>query len=360
MFAIACHNQNWENKRSPGGYNVPKFLSAYICPEADSDDDMRRLVYVASTRAKQVLNISAYRKTDGDWKLSTSQLFNPFINNENFIVEEVPPFELPIVASNYYELSGPADLMASIKNYIEIFEISPTSLGSIEDCQNKFLFTQILKLQTPGAEALSFGSMTHDVLDEYASSPNSFKTNDALIALIEKYYAKHQHIFCKNRGPKYLKYAKWLIPAYLSKYPITQKPFSLEETYHGVIGNGVKIKGKLDRIEKSASGIKVVDYKSGKTAPKSKPFIDDNNTGSQYWKQATIYTALMQQNFKDADQYNFEFHYIEQDKIVTPFVYERNEGFEKWLEILHTNIKQMRFQEQCLNPECIYCKNKIA
>ena len=68
----------------------------------------------------------------------------------------------------------------------------------------------------------------------------------------------------------------------------------------------------------------------------------------------------MQQNFKDADHYNFEFHYIEQDKIVNPFVYERNEGFEKWLEILHTNIKQMRFQEQCLNPECIYCKNKIA
>ncbi len=360
VFAIASNNKNWESKGNSGGYSVPKFLSEFICIEADSDDDMKRLIYVASTRAKSYLNISSYRKTDSEKDLSISKLFESFVTSKNCKFEEVTSFELPEIKSTQYQLNGSESLMLLIKECINKFEISPSSLHPIEECQNKFLYTQILKLQTPGAEALSFGSMIHDVLNAYAANLDNYKKGEELEILIEECYRKHSHWFCKNRGPKYLKFAKWLIPDYLQKYPITETSFSLEETYHGEFENNIKIKGQLDRVEKSLSVIKVVDYKSGKTLPNSKPFVDEANTGSQYWKQATIYTKLMMQNFKDAETYKFEFHYLEQDKTVIPFVYEKNEEFENWLGKLYSDIKQMNFQEQCLNPDCIYCKNKIS
>ena len=59
VYLVATHDKLWENKSDQGKIKVPDLLNRFIVPEADIDDDMRRLLYVACTRAKANLSVSS-------------------------------------------------------------------------------------------------------------------------------------------------------------------------------------------------------------------------------------------------------------------------------------------------------------
>ena len=67
----------------------------------------------------------------------------------------------------------------------------------------------------------------------------------------------------------------------------------------------------------------------------------------------------MQENFKEAKECSFEFHYPEQQKTVESFTYEHNQSFLDWLGDIWTNTKSLTFESQCAVPECVYCVNRL-
>jgi succinate dehydrogenase/fumarate reductase-like Fe-S protein len=67
----------------------------------------------------------------------------------------------------------------------------------------------------------------------------------------------------------------------------------------------------------------------------------------------------MQENFKDASNFSFEFHYPENSKTIDPYTYEHNQSFLDWLGDIWQSTQSLSFKSQCEDPECVYCKNKL-
>ena len=358
VYLIACHNKNWEDHDFKGLLKVPDLLNRYISPEADSLDDLRRLIYVACTRAKTQLHVTAHRKTNSDKDVEVSSLLEQFGKTSNVSIEFVEDFKLPVIESETYTLSADPELMGLIREKVNSFEISPTSTGVWDKCQNEFLFTQVLKMGGSFNEAPSFGIVVHNVLYRYALNKNRSEIQNFIFELIDEEFNNQRHCFHSTHIEKYKKYAQWLIPNYLQKNPIQQTPEHLEGKFHAVLSNGVKIKGKLDRIEVSGDEVKVIDYKTGRYKEKLKAFVDYTEPGSQYWRQAMMYSMLMRENFK-ANKLTFEFHYPEIEKGIFTFHEPEHAGFNEWLKNIWEKTNQLMFKKSCGNPDCLYCSIQL-
>jgi DNA helicase-2/ATP-dependent DNA helicase PcrA len=74
VFLAGCNAAFWEKKRKPGGgYKLPDTMFASQ-PAATEEEELRRLFYVALTRAEQQLYIS-YSKFKNDGKELEPSMF---------------------------------------------------------------------------------------------------------------------------------------------------------------------------------------------------------------------------------------------------------------------------------------------
>ena len=359
VYLIACHNKNWENHDHRGSIKVPDLLNRFISPEADSLDDMRRLIYVACTRAQTTLHVSVHRKTASDKETSITALLQTFGTMNGVELEIVEDFPLPEIAVDSYTIQADEELMNLVREKINSFEISPTSTGVWQRCQNEFLFTQVLKMGGFFSEAPIFGTVVHNVLQRYAANENRETIPNFIFDLIDQEMNKQKHLFHSTHFEKYKIYAKWLVPHYLRNNPIHKTPSHIEGEFHAVLSNGVKIKGKLDRVEVNGDEVKVIDYKTGRYKDQLKLFSDHGQPGTQYWRQAMMYSMLMRENFKEKNSMKFEFHYPEIENGVYTFNEEDHEGFNEWLGHIWDKTNRMEFSVACDDPGCVYCAAKL-
>ena len=359
VFLIVCQNTNWEERNHGEGIKVPDLLNRFIVPEPDSKDDMRRLIYVAFTRAKTKLHISCYRKSYSGKDLYMTSLLEGLKLSDQVQFEEVSEFELPSMGTDTYQVACDDELMSLIRERLMTYEISPSSTGSFERCQNEYFFNALMKMPGKSAEAASFGTLVHEVLQLVASEPHRQSDQRFIDKLVEQEMEKLKLNFHTTRIGRYMQYGKWLIKDYLSNYPMLQKPDCIENEFHAILSNGAKLKGKLDRVEINGNLVKVVDYKTGKWKESLKKFESAEEPGTQYWRQANMYTFLMNENFKEASDFIFEFHYPEKEKTIEPYTYEQNQFFHDWLGELWTKTQSLTFDSQCANPACVYCRNKL-
>jgi DNA helicase-2/ATP-dependent DNA helicase PcrA len=356
VYLIASHDKNWENKSKRGQISVPDILNRFISPEADSLDDLRRLIYVACTRAKTRLYVSLHRNTPSDYPQNRSVLLDNFGLPNGVVLEEIADYPLPEMQEDAYTVDADKELVRLIKSKVESFELSPSSVNTWEQCQNEFFFTQVLKLGGITSEAPSFGTIVHDVLQAYAEDDNRLNDPDIINRLVDFEIDRKKHLFHPTHVEKYRRYGKWLLSNYLARQPIRIRPAYIEEEFKTTLDNGVKIKGKLDRVEEVGGNFKVIDYKTGRQSETAKPFESKAKPGTKYWRQAMMYSMLVNDTFEDARNVEFEFHYPEIEKIIFPFKAEENVPFVNWLGEIWANTMELKFNRACEKPGCNYCK----
>lgn len=355
VYLITAHDNKWEKKSKKGDVNVPKILNRFIVPEANSDDDFRRLLYVACTRAKTHLTISHSRIFRNKPTVIT-RFLNNYRNSARIVCTEIPEFEIPTVNQDTYTLNTNKELFTLIQNKITSFEISPSALSTWERCQNEFLYNAILKIPGGSSEPASFGTLFHEIMKEVGNDISVQYNQGVLNTLIDNLMEKHKYNFHSMHVEKYNAYAKYLVKSYLTDYPIKGRSFKIEDTFHAEITGRVRIKGQLDRVEIQGNNVKVIDYKTGSSYRSFKPFQNEAEPGTKYWRQAYVYTTLMMKNFEAAQGFKFEFHFPELKPVISEFTYEQNQSFENFIVDIWDNIQQLRFQKFCGNTDCIYCK----
>lgn len=359
VYVAGCNSNNWESPSKSGKINVPDLLNRFIAPEPESMEDFRKLLYVAMTRAKKCLRLSCYRFSETGNAKTPTKLLNEFGRAVNINgMKEIDIFELPklYLEATPIKLTLHPSVFPLIQEKVEAFEISPTSTGVWLECQHEFLFTQVLKIGNRFNERAVFGNVVHDILYEYAKADIKYRTDGLIIELINREMEKRQCLFHSTHYHKYLEYAKWLIPDYIKRYPIDKSSYQLEEIFRMQLQSGVRIKGKLDRVELRENEVLIVDYKTGKYEQPKKQFESVYNPGTQYWRQAVLYRALIDANFKDQKRVLFEFHYPEKDNSIIECQDEINAPFIEWLEQIWKQTKELNF-ENCSNQTCIYCES---
>jgi DNA helicase-2/ATP-dependent DNA helicase PcrA len=385
VFFAGANASFWEKKRKPGGgYKFPDTLFASQ-PSPVDDEELRRLFYVALTRAKKHLYIS-YSKFRNDGKeLEPSMFIAEILEEHELPVEKIilteeqqMEFELLHFTAHAPEIEkAEEDFISSI---LEKFVMNVTALNAYLACPLGFYYKNLIRIPAGKSESLEFGSAIHHALEKLFrkmqdGGKETFPSKEDMIADFNWYMHKHRENFTKEAFDRRMEYGDEVLRNYYDKYINNwNKVVAVERNIRGIVVNGVPIKGKLDKLEFNGKEVNVVDYKSGNidnALPKMKPPSDKDTNGGDYWRQAVFYKILID-NYeqKEWKVISTEFDFIEPDKkgeyrkekiVITP---QDAETVKQQLTQVWHKIQARDFYTGCGKPDCHWCNfvknNKLA
>ena len=329
VFLAGSNAAFWEKKRKPGGgYKYPDTLFSSQ-PGSAALEELRRLFYVAITRAEKHLYISYARYRNDGKELEPSVFIAEIQQEQHFPATAISlsPEQLAQYAALVFLPQAPEIGQAEehlISQLLQKFVMNVTALNNYLDCPLGFYYKNLIRIPTGKSEATEFGSAIHHALEKFfrtmTEDPGKqFPALDYLLQEFSWYMKRHREHFTREGYDRRFEYGMEVLKQYHNKY-IQQwnKVVTVERNIRGVVMDEIPLKGKLDKLEFDGNQVNVVDYKSGdidKALVKMKAPDDKNPNGGDYWRQAVFYKILIDRyNTKSWNVVSTEFDYVEPDK----------------------------------------------
>ena len=385
VFFAGANASFWEKKRKPaGGYKLPDTMFSSAASGSD-EEELRRLFYVALTRAEKHLYLS-YARYRNDGKEMEPSMFIAEILEQHAIpvdrisltAEEQMEFELLQFAAKSPQIEdAEQDFISAL---LEKFVMNVTALNNYLDCPLGFYYKSLIRIPSGKSEATEFGSAIHHALEKLfrkmqENRNEAFPPKEELISDFNWYMHRHRENFTKEAFERRMEYGDEVLRNYYDKYVNSwNKVVAVERNIRNVVVNKVPLKGKLDKLEFNGKEVNVVDYKSGNidnALPKLKPPHDKMPNGGDYWRQAVFYKILVD-NYeqKDWKVISTEFDFVEPDKkgayrkekiIITP---QDIETVKQQVVTTWEKIQARDFYTGCGKEDCYWCNfvkdNKLA
>ena len=384
VFFAGVNASSWEKKRKPGGgYKLPDTMFA-SSPSfgggqgkvAAEGEELRRLFYVALTRAEKHLYIS-YAKFSNEAKGLEPSMFIAEIQEvhnlpvEQILIpaEEMAEFNLLQFTAQAPEISHDEDDF--IDGLLSKFDMNVTALNNYLKCPLQFYYNNLIRIPSGKNEATEFGSAVHYAIERLFKKmqdggQEKFGSKDELMADFEWYMRRHRENFTQESFARRMEYGEEVLSNYYNKYINSWvKVVAIERNIKGVVVDGVPLKGKMDKLEFDGKNINVVDYKTGdidKALPSLKGPNDKKPEGGNYWRQAVFYKILIDNyTLKDWKVISTEFDFIEPDKkkeyrkekiIITP---EDTNLVREQIADTWDKIQAKDFYTGCGKEDCHWC-----
>lgn len=330
VFFCGCNSGFWEKKRKPGGgYKLPDTIFNTLSQQSE-EEELRRLFYVALTRAKIGLSVSySQYKMDGR-DLEPSMFIEEIQEVHNLAVEKIViPEEKISEFSVLHFMDAAAPEIEKlerefVERKLEKFVMNVTALNNYLKCPLEFYFRNLIRIPSPKNEATEFGSAVHYALERLfrkmqEGGKEEFPSIEEFIADFEWYMHRHRESFTPEQFSRRMEYGRDVLSDYyVANLPGFNKIVAIERNIKNVMVQHVPIKGKLDKLEFDGKSVNVVDYKTGdpdKAFPKLKGPSEKDPVGGDYWRQAVFYKILVDHyEQKDWRVVSSEFDFIEPDK----------------------------------------------
>lgn len=378
VFFAGCNAGAWEKKRKPGGgYRLPDTLLGTTVSSTQADaEELRRLFYVALTRAEQHLILS-YSRFNMDGKEIEPSMFVAELQDQHGYTPETIILSADTLdtfrALQFMEQARPeisAAEEAFVAPLLDKFVMNVTALNNYLKCPLNFYFNNLVRVPSGKSEATEFGSAVHHALqklfENMQQNNNAFADKAAFIEDFNWYMHRHRENFTKEQFDRRMEYGHEVLSNYYDTY-INQwnKIVAVERSIRNVVVKGVPIKGKLDKLEFNGKQVNVVDYKTGdidKAKNKLKPPHEKDPNGGDYWRQAVFYKLLVD-NYqqKDWQVVSTEFDFIEPDKkkqyqkakvVITP---EDTTTVSEQIVAVWNKIQAREFYTGCGKADCHWC-----
>ena len=149
VFFAGCNASSWEKKRKPGGgYSLPDTMFSSQ-PKSKDEEELRRLFYVALTRAEQHLFIS-YSRFKNDGKELEPSMFIAEIQDQHLLPAEKVFISEEVLAEfsalQFSEAEAPEiEKMEEefIDRLLEKFVMNVTALNNYLKCPLEFYFKNL-------------------------------------------------------------------------------------------------------------------------------------------------------------------------------------------------------------------------
>jgi DNA helicase-2/ATP-dependent DNA helicase PcrA len=346
-------------------------------PTSKDEEELRRLFYVALTRAEKYLSISYSRFKDDGKELEPS-MFLAELHDEHQLKTQKIILE-PEVVANYQILLFSNDTAPEIdkleedliSRLLDKFVMNVTALSNYLKCPLQFYFNNLIRVPTGKSEATEFGSAIHFALQKLfekmqKDAGQNFGPVTDFVKDFEWYMRRHRESFTKEQFARRMEYGHEVLQNYYNTYIASfSKIVAIERSIKNVLVKGVPLKGKLDKLEFDGKSVNVVDYKSGdyeKALPKLKGPNEKEPNGGDYWRQAVFYKILVDNyDQKDWTVTSTEFDFVEPDKkktyhrekvVITPedTTTVTHQIVETWQK-----IQNREFYVGCGKPDCHWC-----
>ncbi len=377
VFVAGLNASLWEKKRKPqSGFRFPDTVFSSL-PSANDDEELRRLFYVALTRAEKHLQIS-YVKYKADAKeLEPSMFIAEILQTHEIPIERIELADSELMDFEILNFTCLApEIEKSEKDFItalvEKYVMNVTSLNNYLKCPLEFYFKNLLRIPSGKSENTEFGSAVHFALQRLFEKmqkheKQQFGSKEEVIDDFKWYMIRHRENFNKEAFERRMEYGEEVLSNYYEKYiPFSNRIVAVERNIKNVVVNGVPLKGKIDKLEFTGKEVNVVDYKTGDvTSNYTKEKLctpnDKEPNGGDYWRQAVFYKILVDNDKKDWKVVSTEFDFVEPDKnkdfkkikvIIQP---QDIETVMHQVTMVWQKIQQHDFYTGCGKENCHWC-----
>ncbi|MEK7573150.1 MAG: ATP-dependent DNA helicase [Patescibacteria group bacterium] len=244
--------------------NLPKDTDFHL-------EEERRLFYVGMTRAKELLYFTA---ADYYGAGKRTKKLSPFIYEalpelieKEKAKKQIQQLSLTEVLSVYESKDDEEEKKPALK----LSYITYSNLQMFDICPLHYKARVIFNIPTPPAAVQSFGISMHNTLYRFYKelSEGGKPSLDNLKKILKNEWISQGYDGKKHEEERFAQGIKILDEYYKTDCNPPVKPLRLEEPFNFVLRNGVKVFGKIDRIDKKDGGIEIIDYKTGEENPKA-------------------------------------------------------------------------------------------
>lgn len=376
VFVAGTNAHLWEKKRSSHhvGYKLPDTVLTSL-ENTDDKEELRRLFYVAVTRAKKHLQVSfSQYKSDGKEAEASQFLIELIEGNEQKMISK----PIDVAVKNTYKLLRLQSIaqpeIEQLENdfigpKVEQFTMNVTALNNYLKCPLHFYYNSLIRVPSGKSEATTFGSAVHDALQRFfkkmQDNNNEFPDKKVLVQDFNQYMHRHQEAFTQVEFKNRKEQGEIVLNQYHDQYiKDWNKVVTTEYRINNVLLQGIPLKGAIDKIEFNGKQVVVVDYKTGSVEnakDKLLPPNEKNPLGGDYWRQAVFYKILLRGHPKNWEVERAEFDFIEpnkkrefekisisiQEADITTVVEQVKEVWKK--------IQNKEFYKGCGKAECHWC-----
>ena len=378
VFFVGCHSALWESKKKYNhGYKLPPNIFTKETPE-EKEEELRRLFFVATTRAEKFLYISFPKFTNEGKELEASR-FIAEMATDNLKHDLVPISEekkLKYSALRYGIVQQP-ELEKAERDFIEQllagFKMNVTALNNYLECPLKFYYNSLIRIPGAYSESAQFGTSMHDALSHYFNkmmeSGRVYPPLDMLLSRFQWHIKNNRHVFTPESLKRFTDYGIKCLTACYENFFINKgdefvrTEVSLEATIHSI-----PIKGFADKIQYWGNEVVITDFKTGSLEKCNRRYefveagFPKKPEGGNYWRQAVFYKLLFdRQRDKTKELRHIEFLFLEPnenedfDLKKVPVTTEHEETVINQITETWDKIQAHDFYKGCGKPECYWC-----
>lgn len=334
--------------------------------------DERRLFYVALTRARKEVSLSYARFNSANREQLSCQFIQEI--NQELIEEEKSDFwENNFLKEKEILFAPPQAQKTSLRDGAFVKELfldrglSVTALNNYLTCPWRYFYDSLLLFPKAPSRDQMYGSAMHHALKDFFDGLSRRDPLPDKLFLADKFqvYLKKEPLTEKDFSES-LKRGRKTLLAYQDYWDGRwQLPAKTEFNVPGVIiGENIRLTGKLDKIEFLESGINVVDYKTSQ--PKTRGEIEGKTKNSDgNLKRQLVFYKLLLDRFENG-RYRMisgEIDFIHPDEKgrfrKEKFIIEKEEivELENLIKKIAQEIQSLNFwNKRCGDQECRYCQ----
>lgn len=264
VYVIDAIEDNWQprtgTRRPPA--NLP------LQPSGDDLDDYVRLMYVAMTRAKSNLTISSYYLNHVGKDVATTPIIVSTFDVQR-ITETDESKLIEVLSENlrWPNLDGgqeKAMLAAKLESYV----LNVTHLINFLDIEKGgpqyFKERNLLRLPQVKTSSMAYGTAIHSALEIAQQQVNHSKLNlSAIDEELSSALLKEQ--LPASEFTRYERKGKQTLARLFNDYSYQLVAGNIaEQKFSDIHLGSAVLSGKLDRIDKTADGLTIIDYKTGR------------------------------------------------------------------------------------------------
>ncbi len=351
--------------------------SSFALPEKNSSDhnvsDMRRLFYVAITRARKHATI-LYALQESDGKTLTPLRFITELHPDHVKQISLPRIEVSVLNGNKTVSKNERQnlLVNEAKKVLLESGLSVTALNHFLECPSKFLYESVLKLPQAPSVSSEKGSAMHEAISKiWTASDRPLppeKIEKIITESVFEYIDKSllpptdKEALKKELAGSAPDVAKSLSAHFASAGTIASERW-IETTFEAAQSEGIPIHGKLDAVIDSGGEISVFDYKTRQAMSAAAIKGETKNSDGNYFRQLVFYTLLMQGNqFWRGKKVSTSLVFVAPDDhgrcpiITLPVTVEDEKRVKAEIQSVIDSVWSGKIvDEYCTDAQCKYC-----
>lgn len=348
VFLVNLVNLRFPSMNRKDQIPIPDGLIKEILPQGDFHiQEERRLFYVAMTRAKEKLFLTA---SDLYGEGKKAKKISPFVYEA--LGKNIDTKKLNKKESIFYSTSKKVNKKVRTKTKVDY--LSYSQIETFKVCPLHYKLRYLYKIPMPQSASASFGISIHETLkDFYKSVKKGDKPNGKVVNDLLKINWVRGGFKNKKYEKEYFEKGKVYLSKFLKEgFDKKTTPELLEERFVLPISKNLKVVGTIDRVDVLQNGqLEIIDYKTGVKIPTQRE-VDKNLQLSIYALAASqIPTKPFGEDPKDI---KLSLYFLsEQKKLTTTRTKKQLEDAKKEILKVRDEIEESSFR--CSNH--YFCQN---